>query len=82
MHGHMPRHISPAIASTVTVETENIVKGIMAFFVISLEDLAGWKNSLKSFEPVDIDVASRRRHVNNLLGLISSPSCTLVVHEV
>jgi hypothetical protein len=78
----MPRHISPPLASTVTVETENIAKGIMASFSVSLEDLAGWKNSLESSEPVDIDVAFMRRHVNDLLGLLSSPSCTLVVHEV
>jgi hypothetical protein len=54
----------------------------MASFAVSLEDLAGWKNSLESSEPVDIDVAFMRRHVNDLLGLLSSPSCTLVVHEV
>jgi hypothetical protein len=31
---------------------------------------------------VDIDVTFMCRHVNDLLGLPSSPSCTLVVHEV
>ncbi|KAM0822127.1 hypothetical protein ACQ4PT_071707 [Festuca glaucescens] len=81
LHRNLPKTISPEFTTHMIVETANIAEGIRASSPASLGDLAGWKQTLESFEAMGMDVALMRKRVDDLLGLLGAPSEISVVPE-
>jgi hypothetical protein len=81
VHRNLPKHISPALATQLIVDTANIAEGIKASSPVSIDDLAGWKKTLKIFEHMGMDVSLMRKRVKDLLGLLSALSQTSVLPE-
>jgi hypothetical protein len=79
LHRNLLKTISPEITTRMIVETANIAEGITASSPASLGDLAGWKKTLESFEAMGMDVTLMRKRVDDLLGLLGTPSQISVV---
>ncbi|KAM0909797.1 hypothetical protein ACQ4PT_014587 [Festuca glaucescens] len=81
LHRNLPKTISPEFTTHMIVETANIAEGIRASSPASLGDLAGWKQTLESFEAMGMDVALMCKRVDDLLALLGAPSEISVVPE-
>jgi hypothetical protein len=79
LHRNLPKTISPEFTTHMIVGTANIAEGIRASSPASLGDLAGWKKTLESFEAMGMDVTLMRKRVDDLLGLLGTPSQISVV---